>query len=84
MQVSVIVRQEKDGRYCAYAPELEGCAVYGDSEAAVLSQIGGAIHRHLAELNSKGQPEPQTSKDAFESFMRGVAPPMKSKDDPGK
>ncbi|MBA2490864.1 MAG: type II toxin-antitoxin system HicB family antitoxin [Gammaproteobacteria bacterium] len=42
----------------AYAPELPGCAVVGDTRDEVLTLIRKAIRLHLEGLREQGQPVP--------------------------
>lgn len=60
MRYAVIIEKSSEG-YGAYAPDLPGVGVVGDSIEEVRQLIREAIDLHLAGLKEDGQPVPEPS-----------------------
>lgn len=60
MRYAVIIERSTEG-YGAYAPDLPGVGVVGDSVEEVRQLIREAIDLHLAGLKEDGQPAPEPS-----------------------
>jgi predicted RNase H-like HicB family nuclease len=62
MRYLVIVEKSSNG-YCAYAPDLPGCAAAGDTREETLELMRGAIEMHLEGMLEDGEtpPEPSTT-----------------------
>ncbi len=59
MQYLVVIEQSEHG-YRAYAPDLPDCVALADTEAEVLHLIDESIHLHLEMMREEGVsiPEP--------------------------
>lgn len=60
MKYAVIIEKSPKG-YGAYAPDLPGVGVVGDSVEEARQLIREAIELHLAGLKEDGQPAPEPS-----------------------
>ena len=60
MRYAAIIEKSSEG-YGAYAPDLPGVGVVGDTVQAVRQLIREAIDLHLQGLKEDGQPAPEPS-----------------------
>jgi predicted RNase H-like HicB family nuclease len=58
MKYVVIVEKRKNS-WGAYAPDLPGCAVVGETREEVLDLIREAIELHISSLREQGSPVPE-------------------------
>ena len=56
-----IVIEKAEGNYCAYAPDLPGCAATGDTVAEVEREMRDAIRFHLVGMREDGAEPPAPS-----------------------
>ncbi len=65
MRYLVIIEQSEHG-YRAYAPDLPDCVALADTEAEVLHLIHESIHLHLEVMRDEGVPIPDpTARSAY-------------------
>ena len=69
---TVVFLHERDGRYSAIVPALQGCASWGETLAEAFRMIEEAIQLYLESLEAHGQPIPEDT-DTFTVEM-GDAP----------
>lgn len=60
MKFAIVIEKSKNG-YGAYAPDLPGCGVVGDTAEEVEGLIREAIDLHLEGLRESGLPVPGPS-----------------------
>ena len=60
MRYAVVIERTDNG-YSAYAPDLLGCIVAGDSRAETERLIREAIAMHVQSLKERGHPVPDPS-----------------------
>lgn len=65
MRKYLIVIEKAKRNYCAYSPDLPGCAATAPTAAATRKRMKVAIQFHLEGLRAEGLPvpEPQTTSD---------------------
>lgn len=64
MNYVIVVEHEGDA-WGAYAPDLPGCGVAGESRERVLELIKEAIPFHIDGLRRNGDPVPEPSAEAL-------------------
>jgi predicted RNase H-like HicB family nuclease len=57
MEYAIVIEKSATG-YCAYVPDLPGCAATARTEAEVRKLIREGIHIHLDEMRLDGEPIP--------------------------
>jgi len=57
----VIIVEQGEGNYGAYAPDLPGCVAVGDTVEETLKEMGDAIEFHVEGLQAEGLPIPKPS-----------------------
>ena len=60
MKLLVVVEQTETG-FSAYAPDLEGCVATGATRAEVEARMSEAIKLHIAAMHSDGRDVPTPS-----------------------
>ena len=63
MKYLIIIEQSEDG-YGAYAPDFEGVGVVGDTKEEVMELIKEAIAMHIEDLKEKGESVPSPHNEA--------------------
>jgi predicted RNase H-like HicB family nuclease len=58
MGYTVILEQEADGGYVAFAPAMPGCVTQGDSREEMLDNIREAIQVYIEDCRESGEPVP--------------------------
>jgi predicted RNase H-like HicB family nuclease len=53
-----IVIEIAEGNYCAYCPDLPGCAATGKTARKAVQELKKAIRMHLAGMKKEGLPIP--------------------------
>lgn len=59
MRYAILIEQTGDGTYGAYAPDLHGVGVTGESPEEVRALLKEAVAFHLEGLEADGLPIPQ-------------------------
>jgi antitoxin HicB len=54
----IVLEQEEDGRFSVYAPDLPGCASWGNSRPEALDNIREAIELWIESARAGGEPVP--------------------------
>lgn len=59
----IVLEKEKDGRYSVFAPDLPGCASWGNTRAEAIDHIREAIELWIESAKADGAvvPAPRTS-----------------------
>ncbi len=60
----MIVVEKAESNYAAYAPDLLGCAVTGDSREETIELMKEAIEFHIEGLQESGTPVPPPTADS--------------------
>ena len=55
----VVIVEEGKNSFVAYAPDLPGCAVVGETREEALQLIRKAVKLHVASLREQGDPVPE-------------------------
>jgi predicted RNase H-like HicB family nuclease len=60
MEYPIVLEREEDGRYSVYAPDLRGCASWGNTRAEAVDNIREAIELWIESAKADGAdlPEP--------------------------
>lgn len=56
---TIVLEREPDGRYSVYAPDLPGCASWGDTRGEALKNIREAVECYLEALRKLGRRAPR-------------------------
>lgn len=54
----IVLEKEEDGRYSVYAPDLSGCASWGETREAAIESIREAIELWIESAKADGDPVP--------------------------
>lgn len=54
----IVIEEERDGRFSAFAPSLPGCNTWGESKEEALKNIEEAIHLYVEDLMASGEDVP--------------------------
>lgn len=55
-EFTVVIERDKDGRYLAVCPALQGCYTEGETEAEAQALIEDAIRLHVQDRLASGEP----------------------------
>jgi predicted RNase H-like HicB family nuclease len=72
----LVVIEQMDANFSAYAPDLPGCVATGDTREETLGHMKEAIAAHLSGLGRIGQPLPEASASA--EYLRISSDPEES------
>ena len=64
IRYAIIIEKAVDGRYCAYVPDLAGCAGMGATHDEAVQNIIEGIKFHLDGLKQEGLPIPPAISEA--------------------
>ncbi len=56
---TIVLERESDGRYSVYAPDLPGCATWGDTRSEAIKNVREAVECYLAALRKLGKRAPR-------------------------
>jgi predicted RNase H-like HicB family nuclease len=68
---SVVIEKDKDG-YFAFAPDLQGCYIQGDTYEEALENIRDAIRLHVEDRLDSGEEVPQPESVSLTSLEVAV------------
>ena len=60
----VVIVEKGENSFGAYAPDLLGCAVVGETREEVLQLIREAVELHVSSMREHGDPLPEASSTA--------------------
>ncbi len=70
--VRIQLEPEEDGRWSAWAPDLPGCATWGDTQEEALAHIHEAVRGYIHTLVENGLPIPPEVKTSDEPAVGAV------------